>query len=340
MARNKNNSFQPKRARAEKKAYLSLDGQIEKLKADGLTIEDERHAKTRLKWEGYYHFVVGYNRLFKDAEKRYFTGTTFQEVEALYDFDKRLRGIVYEYAQSVECTLKAFVSDVFSKKYGVDESRYLLEENFTREEKERGNVRWLVASCKEALRDAVKLGTSGYRDYVAHNATVYGHVPLWALIRALSFGNTSKFLKLMKKEDKREIALEYGVSAPVLCNMMELAVCFRNIAAHGERVYCAALPSVRLTEKLSVFAPLQTPRRADGSLKYGRNDFMAFLIVLKYLLPANEFSTCLSRVVKEVEILSGILSPAAMKRVYEASGLSGSWKKLDRIRVGEFLSMN
>ncbi len=320
--------------KAGQKTYLPLDGQIEKLKADGLLIEDEAHAKARLKWEGYYNFAVGYNRLFRQGGKRYFQGTTFRQVEALYDFDKHLRGIVYEYAQSLECTLKAFVSDVFSKNYGVHENKYLAEENFTTEEGERGNVRWLISTCKEALRDAVKSGASTYRDYVAHNATTYGHVPLWALIRTLSFGNASKFLKLMKPKDKKEIAAEYGLSGAKLCNMMELAVCFRNIAAHGERVYCAALPSVRLTEELEIFSSLQTPRNANGTLRFGRNDFLSFLIVLKYLLPPKEFSVCLERVKKEVDELASVLPPVAMNRVYEVSGLSGSWRKLDKIRVG------
>ena len=315
-----------------KKIYLPRDGQIEKLKADGLIIEDEKHAAYRLKWEGYYNFAVGYNRLFRGADRRYVKGTTFAHIEALYDFDKRLRGIVYEYAQSVECTLKALVSDVFSERYGVDENEYLKEENFTADESERGNVRWVIATCRETLRDALKEGTSGFRDYIAHNEQTYGHVPLWALVRALSFGNVSKFLRLMKAEDKQKIAAEYGVSAKTLCNMTEIAVCFRNIAAHGERVYCAKLPSVRLTDKLPVFHALQLPRKQDGEYKFGRQDFMAFLIVVKYLLPANEFSDCLKRVRAEVDKLAAVLPAAAMNKVYAASGLYGSWRKLDVIR--------
>ena len=180
------------------KVYLTYEQQIEKLKRDGLIVPDEREAKRRLKWEGYYNFAVGYNRLFKDDKKRYIRGTRFDHIEALYDFDKHLRGIVYEYTQAVECNIKALVADTFSKRYGVNERSYLAEENFTSEETERGNVRWLISTCKELLEDSLREDAKSYRDYIAHNARVYGHVPLWALIRALSFGNTSKFLKLMK----------------------------------------------------------------------------------------------------------------------------------------------
>ena len=170
------------------KVYLTYEQQIEKLKRDGLIVPDEREAKRRLKWEGYYNFAVGYNRLFKDDKKRYIRGTRFDHIEALYDFDKHLRGIVYEYTQAVECNIKALVADTFSKRYGVNERSYLAEENFTSEETERGNVRWLISTCKELLEDSLREDAKSYRDYIAHNARVYGHVPLWALIRALSFG--------------------------------------------------------------------------------------------------------------------------------------------------------
>lgn len=314
-----------------KKQYITIDEQIAKLKRDGLQITEESRARERLKWEGYFNFAVGYNRLFKDESKRYVSGVTFEHVEALYDFDKHLRGIAYEYAQSIECTIKALVSDLFSRLYGVDEKTYLSPENFSKAQTDAPNVRWIISTCKRTVEESVKSGTSAFRDYIAYTYATYKHVPMWALVRALSFGNVSKFVKVMKKEDKAQIAKEYGLSASTLCNMLEIAVCFRNIAAHGERVYCASLSSVRLTDKLSVFYKLQLPRSADGSYRCGRRDFMSFLIVLKYLLPSDEFSCCLKRVVDEVEKLEKILPPFAMKRVYQRSGLFGSWRKLDKI---------
>jgi abortive infection bacteriophage resistance protein len=90
---------------------LNSDQQIEKLIGDGLEIPDVAHAKRRLKWEGYYNFAVGYNRFFKDGNKRYVRGVTFAHIEALFDFDRRLREIVYEATQQVELNLKAILSE-------------------------------------------------------------------------------------------------------------------------------------------------------------------------------------------------------------------------------------
>lgn len=319
--------------RMGEKVYFTYEQQVEKLRRDGLIVADERAAIARLKWEGYYNFAVGYNRLFKDERKRYIRGVRFEHIEALYDFDKHLRGIVYEYTQGVECNLKALIADTFSQRYGVRETEYLSEENFVSDPAERGNVRWLISTCRELIADGKKEGTGGYRDYIAHNANVYGHVPLWALIRAMSFGNVSKFLRLMKPEDRGEIAKEYRVNGKTLCNLTEVAVGFRNIAAHGERVYCARLPAVRLTESLSFFRKIQTPRFPDGKLRFGRCDFLALLAVFKYMLPSKEFSAFLSRVKRETDELRAELPGFAMKRVCEQSGLSGAWRKADSIAL-------
>ena len=140
------------------KVYFNSDQQIEKLRADGLLIPDEAHAKRRLKWEGYYNFAVGYNRLFKDQNKRYRKGVSFEHVEALFDFDKRLREIVYEATQQVECNVKAMLSDVFSARYGVDEKVYLQEGNFTQAPADLPHVRWMIGRTP-ARWDLLPIGT-------------------------------------------------------------------------------------------------------------------------------------------------------------------------------------
>ena len=312
-----------------KKVYFNSDQQIEKLKKDGLTIPNEKHAKRRLKWEGYYNFAVGYNRLFKDENKRYLRGVTFTHIEALFDFDKRLREIVYEATQQVECNLKAILSDEFSSRYGVDEKEYLRVENFTAAPAVEANVRWIVGTCRAALNDACREGTACYRDYVDYYARTYKHVPFWVLVRTLTFGNTSKFLRLLKPDDGRAVAREYGVPYPELCNIMELVVCFRNIAAHGERVYSARLPHVRLTKKLAVVPKLQLPKRQDGETLCGHSDCMALFIALKYLLPADSFKDYFGQLRAAVERLERELPAFAYSRALQEMGLQGSWKKLD-----------
>lgn len=313
------------------KVYFNSDQQIEKLRADGLEIPDEVHAKRRLKWEGYYNFAVGYNRLFKDENKRYVRGVTFGHIEALFDFDRRLREIVYEATQQVELNLKAILSDVFSARYGVDERQYLQEKNFTADPAQSGSVRWIIGTCKTALKDGLKRGSPSYRDYVAYYDSNYNHVPFWVLVRMLSFGNTSKFLSLLKPDDGRAVAKEYAVSFDVLCGLMEYVVDFRNLAAHGERVYCAHLHSVALPNRLAARAELQLPKNQNGVPMYGMNDCMGLFVALKYLLPKWVFDECFAELIRIVEGLEKSLPAFAYERALREMGLQGEWKKLNVI---------
>ena len=310
------------------KVYFNSDRQIEKLRNDGLEIPDVAHAKRRLKWEGYYNFAVGYNRLFKDENKRYVRGVTFGHIEALFDFDRRLREIVYESTQQVELNLKAILSDVFSARYGVDERQYLQEKNFTDHPSDAAGVRWIIGTCRAALQDACRKGSSAYRDYVAYYDSNYNHVPFWVLIRMLSFGNTSKFLSLLKPDDGKAVAKEYGVSFKTLCNLAEYVVGFRNIAAHGERVYCAHLHTDRLTDGLPIMAGLELPKGQDGAPMHGFNDCMGLFIALKYLLPKWAFDGYFDGLVGIVRQLKDQLPAFAYKRTLAEMGLQGEWEKL------------
>ena len=316
-----------------KKVYLNGDQQIEKLRNDGLSIPNVEHAKRRLKWEGYYNFAVGYNRLFKDESKRYVRGVTFAHIEALFDFDRRLREIVYESTQQVELNLKAILSDVFSARYGVDERVYLQERNFTGEPSEQGNVRSIIGVCRAALNDACKRGSPTYRDYVAYYDSNYKHVPFWVLVRMLSFGNTSRFLSLLKSDDGRTVAKEYGVDFHTLCALVDYVVDFRNIAAHGERVYCAHLNRERLPNGLGLTANLELPKKQDGAPMYGFNDCMGLFIALKYLLPKWAFDGYFDELVRIVDGLEQQLPAFAFERALKEMGLQGNWKKMSKLPV-------
>ena len=50
--------------------------------------------------------------------------------------------------------------------------------------------------------------------------TKHGYIPFWCLIRILSFGTISKFYKLMKGDDQREVAKELNVEYTYLASFL------------------------------------------------------------------------------------------------------------------------
>ena len=94
-------------------------------------------------------------------------------------------------------------------------------------------------------------------------------------------------------------------------------------------MYCAHLPHVRLTQKLSLLSKLQLPKRQDGAPMYGNNDCMALFVALKYLLPKHSFDEYFGQLKTAVARLEAQLPSFAYHRALHEMGLQGSWKKLD-----------
>lgn len=89
---------------------------------------------------------------------------------------------------------------------------------------------------------------------------------------------------------------------------------------------------MRLSDNLPVWKSLQVPRFSDGRRKYGKCDFLALVVIFKYMLPKEEFCRISPPHAAETEELKRVLPPFAMRRVYEETGLSGAWRKLDAMK--------
>ena len=317
------------------KAFYTYEQQIEKLKSDGLIIKDEPAAIEFLRLEGYYNVINGYSPIFR-LEGSFYKGTTFDDICHLYAFDKDLRSIVYKHTSSIESYVKALIAHEFSKIHGVDEKKYLHPSSFSSNSNALPAIERLIEECQNTINDALNHNSNKYREYIAHNYNTHGHVPMWVLIRALSFGTISIFYKNMIDSEKRIIANSYHLSATQLANMLEVVVSYRNIVAHGERTFCARLPKTRLSTQLSITRKLNIAKNKKGEIKFGRNDFLSLLICCKYLLPAEEFQVFMKELIECIDQLSTHLNPSMMGRIKISMGLySKSWLLLPKLKIDE-----
>ena len=162
----------------------------------------------------------------------------------------------------------------------------------------------------------------------------YDIVPLWVLIRALSFGTTSIFYKYMLPDEQKSIANIYKIMPKNLANMLEVVVSFRNIVAHGERTFCAKLPKTRLSTNLNLVRKLAIEKNKKNDNKYGRNDFLALIICFKYLLSPIEFSGFMVEFEIALDMLSKTISGTNLSYIKNLMGLkNNSWKNLNKIKI-------
>ena len=108
------------------KDFKTLDEQIEILKNRGLVINDVEKTESLLLSENYF-FINGYRHIFLKSHKdsNFIKGTTFEELYAVFQFDRNFRNILFKNLLIVENNLKSIISYRLSKKYGVKEKDYL-----------------------------------------------------------------------------------------------------------------------------------------------------------------------------------------------------------------------
>ena len=103
--------------------YKDINEQIEIIKTKNILIKDENKAKDILLRENYYNLITGYKDVFidiknskKSGKEIYSKDTYFEEIYAVYIFDRELRNIMLDYISIVETNIKSYIANIFSKK--------------------------------------------------------------------------------------------------------------------------------------------------------------------------------------------------------------------------------
>lgn len=220
----------------EKKKHqkaLSVEEQIENLKAMGLLIEDENGAKEVLSNISYYRLIKAYGIKFKKKKNDDFiVGTKFNTLVDLYNFNSEFSHLLFGMIEKVEVTLRCRISNYFSLKYGV--LGYNNKGNFDNE----SYYNDFIDDIKiELERNEKSPFVKNFKDNYEN-----GELPLYALIELFSFGLLSKFYKNMHSKDKKVIAKEYNVPYIFLESWLESLSFVRNSCAHYGRLYNERLP--------------------------------------------------------------------------------------------------
>ena len=108
------------------KIFKTIDEQIDILLSKGLIIDDIDYVKDTLLRENYF-FLMGYRHLFirSESDRRFIPNTNFEELYAMFNFDRQIRNIIFKNILIVENNAKSIFSYILSKKYGIKEKNYL-----------------------------------------------------------------------------------------------------------------------------------------------------------------------------------------------------------------------
>lgn len=281
-----------------KKTFKTIDEQIEILKQRGLVISDIEKTRQVLLRENYF-FINGYRHLFMNSWKdvNFIPGTTFEELYAMFIFDRKERNIFFKNLLIVENNVKSLISYQLSRKYGFKEKEYLNPKNYSKDPIKIRQVHDVLNKVKRQIRVNGKQHSA-----TMHYITNYGYIPLWILVKVLSFGIISELYNILDDSDKKDIAGIYNVDSETLEIYLSILANYRNLCAHEDILYDhrtqRVIPDTKYHEKLDI-------EMTDNEYIYGKNDLFAVVIILKQLLTPDEFREFINETAYEIDILEG-----------------------------------
>ena len=307
------------------KIFKTLDEQVDIFKRRGLVVDDEERARQILFRENYF-FISGYRHLFTQNGKKdlFLEGTTFEELYGTFVFDRRIRNIFFKNILIVENNIKSIMSYQLSKKYGYKEKDYLDVKNFSSDSMQARQVHDVLSKVRRQIRINGSKHTATY-----HYINNYGFIPLWILVKVLSFGIMSEFYDILKFDDKEEIAKAYNLDVESLTIYLSLLSNFRNVCAHEDILYDHR---VQRSIPDSEYHKLLDIQKVDEEYIYGKNDLFSLVIILKYMLTREEFSLMIDEIKREVDILDDKVSTVPLEAILNKIGFPSNFydiKELD-----------
>lgn len=304
------------------KPFLTYDQQIDKLIKKGLTIKDKDHAIELLKNNSYFSLISGYKKPFKKSDGNYKNGACIDDIYALYIFDENLRHLLLENILIVERRVKSLYSYAFCSVNGNKQEEYLDVSKYDYTGEKKIGIDKLVKILQDKLNEPQKY------QYIKHQMDKYGNVPLWVIIKAVTFGNVSKMFSFSQNNIKTMISKEIqGVSEGELERMIDLLSRIRNVCAHDERLYdyrvrqANELKDSAMHDKLGI-------KKKKGHYIAGKKDMFAVMIVLKYLLYPDNFKSMCNELESLIKALNEKTSFIPKEMLLKSMGFPHNWKDI------------
>ncbi len=316
------------------KEFKTVEEQIELLKSRNMIFEDEDRAKQLLLHNNYYNIINGYKDLFLDDEdfSKFKVGTKFEEIYAIFEFDRQLRTVFLEYILKIENKLRSLVAYHFSSVYGND--NYLKLDNFEifensnvskdKKQKQIKFIQTLIGNINKNIANNID------NKYISHYMTRYGFVPLWVLVNILSFGDICNFYRLEKQKERVSISKEFDIAEFELSSLLNILCKTRNLCAHDERLYNYEFPSytgINDTKYHSLLSLTKTNNRYD----VGKNDLFAVIIALKLLLTKEEYDRFHHKLFSRIMSVQSRMQTISLERILTAMNFPKNWHDISKM---------
>ncbi len=266
------------------KPPLSIDEQVKRLRDRGLIIDNEDDLRYFLKNVSYYHLSIYFK--FFQTDDIFHTGTTFADVVKIYTFDNKLRFLLLELLERVEKSFKARVA--YQLSVGTAQSHPHQSVELFKDE-------FLHNEIQHMFIDEVRKSKEISIEHYQQKYTSPPLPPIWTMVEILSFGQTVRFGKSLKREYKNSIARTFSADEQFVMSWMHSLSVLRNNCAHHSRLW----------NREVVFTPRMDHRKFVKYFTRSNriyNHLVVLQIVLNEINPTSSWLDKLSQLVTEYKV--------------------------------------
>lgn len=300
---------------------------LSQLTARGATINDQSKAYEVLSRIGYYRlsgYMIPFHKGHQPDPHHFKPGTTIEGILALYELDRKLRGLMMLAIEPIEVAFRSAMCNKLAKLHGPH--WHTNSTLFTAGDWPKLEVGIAAALDFDLSSKARKVGTKQGRhlfiDHYYRKYTQPAMPPCWMLMEVASFGLVAKlFGALDKQRDLRAVASEFNfpdrkpIDEVVLSSWMHSLSVLRNRCAHHNRLVYQNL----------TFSPKRPTNSSVSHLFQAKNHKVReFLVTTAILTRAvNPRSDWVRKLYFLLDATSGVNIEAAL-------GFSSPWES-DRI---------
>ncbi|TNC49035.1 Abi family protein [Rubellimicrobium rubrum] len=213
------------------KPATSVDEQLALLRRRGLRIDDEAEARHHLICISYYRlraYWLPFEVPAAAGDHAFRPGTSFQDVLALYIFDRQLRLLVMDAVERVEVAFRAGWAHGLAVNHG--SHGYLKPELYD-------DLRHFQVAV-DNLHDDFQRSRDTFAEHYRQTYDDPELPPVWMAAEIMSFGQLSKWIDNLKfRSDRQAIARLFGLDEKVLVSFAHHMSYVRNICAHHGRLW-------------------------------------------------------------------------------------------------------
>lgn len=258
--------------------YSSPHEFIAFLKSAGLKFDNEEKAASYAHNIGYFRLSVYMIPFLAEPKSalRFKEGTTFEQILRVYDFDKKLRLLLFNEIEKIEIAFRNAILYTMQRL--------------------TNNPFWLTNPDivgHETLDYIKKEYNRSSEDFIVHfrKDLKMPSAPAFTIAEILSFGTMTWIYRSLPFKFRKDVARKFHLNAPVLESWMNLVVLTRNACCHHGRLWNKTNNILTLSMD-SMWRPWISPDTDKRRIYYN-------ICVVKYLLdvisPANDFKEHLLR---------------------------------------------